>query len=274
MRANNLSVLIVDDNVHMLRILATMVRGYGFDEVHMVQDPADAPKPPTDPPAKGGGAGKAFGAVGVIGVALVALLLVCGVGGLVTCLWTSSGGVEVKGHSWERAIAIETYKTTRKDDWCDDVPAKARVVNTSEKKKRTKKVKDGEDCKTVKKDQGDGTFKKVEKCTPRYREEPVMAKWCRYELDSWVVTDTEKLAGRDRDPTWPKVHVDSCQRIGCTRKGKKKETYRVHLEDEDGGAHTCDIKEMRWKGMEPGSRWVAQIGVVDGSVRCDTLTAP
>lgn len=41
-RAGNLSVLIVDDNVHMLRILATMVRGFGFDEVHMVQDPADA----------------------------------------------------------------------------------------------------------------------------------------------------------------------------------------------------------------------------------------
>ena len=61
--------------------------GHNMDEtkqVDLVQDPADAPKPPTDPPAKGGGAGKAFGAVGVIGVALVALLLVCGVGGLVT----------------------------------------------------------------------------------------------------------------------------------------------------------------------------------------------
>lgn len=42
MRANNLSVLIVEDNIHMLRILATMVRGFGFDEVHMVQDPAEA----------------------------------------------------------------------------------------------------------------------------------------------------------------------------------------------------------------------------------------
>ena len=42
MKSRNLSVLIVEDNVHMLRILATMVRGFGFDEVHMVQDPDEA----------------------------------------------------------------------------------------------------------------------------------------------------------------------------------------------------------------------------------------
>ena len=37
-----LSVLIVEDNIHMLRILGTMVRGFGFDEVFLVQDPAEA----------------------------------------------------------------------------------------------------------------------------------------------------------------------------------------------------------------------------------------
>ena len=42
MTSKSLSVLIVEDNVHMLRSLAGMVRGFGFDEVHLAADPADA----------------------------------------------------------------------------------------------------------------------------------------------------------------------------------------------------------------------------------------
>ena len=42
MAFKKLSVLIIDDNVHMLRILATMIRGFGFEEVIMVTDPAEA----------------------------------------------------------------------------------------------------------------------------------------------------------------------------------------------------------------------------------------
>ncbi|MAP96476.1 MAG: two-component system response regulator [Ponticaulis sp.] len=42
MKGKKLSVLIVEDNVHMLRILAGMIRGFGFEEVFMSQDPADA----------------------------------------------------------------------------------------------------------------------------------------------------------------------------------------------------------------------------------------
>ena len=42
MSFKKLSVLIVEDNIHMSRILATMIRGFGFEEVFMVTDPAEA----------------------------------------------------------------------------------------------------------------------------------------------------------------------------------------------------------------------------------------
>lgn len=42
MNGKKISVLVVEDNTHMLRILATMIRGFGVDEVHMAADPADA----------------------------------------------------------------------------------------------------------------------------------------------------------------------------------------------------------------------------------------
>ena len=42
MRTSQLTVLVIDDNIHMLRIIATMVRGFGFDKVLTAQDPADA----------------------------------------------------------------------------------------------------------------------------------------------------------------------------------------------------------------------------------------
>lgn len=42
MSFKKLSVLIVEDNIHMARIIATMIRGFGFEEVSIVGDPAEA----------------------------------------------------------------------------------------------------------------------------------------------------------------------------------------------------------------------------------------
>ena len=39
---SDISVLVIDDNVHMVRILTAMLRGFGIRKVHTVQDPASA----------------------------------------------------------------------------------------------------------------------------------------------------------------------------------------------------------------------------------------
>lgn len=42
MRSQGLSVLIVEDNVHMMRLLSAMIRTVGVDVIHAVQDPTEA----------------------------------------------------------------------------------------------------------------------------------------------------------------------------------------------------------------------------------------
>lgn len=42
MKPQQLTILIVDDNIHMLRILAALVRGFGMNNVLMAQDPVEA----------------------------------------------------------------------------------------------------------------------------------------------------------------------------------------------------------------------------------------
>lgn len=42
MLGKGFSVLIVEDNVHMMRLLSAMIRSIGVDVIHAVQDPTDA----------------------------------------------------------------------------------------------------------------------------------------------------------------------------------------------------------------------------------------
>lgn len=42
MLGKGFSVLIVEDNIHMMRLLSAMIRSIGVDVIHAVQDPTDA----------------------------------------------------------------------------------------------------------------------------------------------------------------------------------------------------------------------------------------
>ncbi len=226
-------------------------------------EPAAAP-----PPAKSGGMGMVvMGLGGLLAIAVV-------VGLLVMMFWTREAGGQVTGHAWERSVQIEAFQTVSADDWCSDMPKGAYSVTKSQKKKSTKQVKDGETCKTVKVDQGDGTFKKKEECKPKYKDEAVMADFCKYKVDEWAEKSWDKNSGSRVSPApeWPNPKVTDCKKLGCTRVGKKKESYTLKLVEQDDKTSkpTCQLSEKKWAAAKVGAKAVAQIGVT-GSVDCSKL---
>jgi hypothetical protein len=203
-----------------------------------------------------------LGVVAVLGAIIFVLLF-----------WKKETFVEVDGHSWSRTIAIESYDDVRESAWCNAVPSKARVTGRKKAVKETKKIKDGEECKTRRKDNRDGTFKEVKECTPKFREEPVYADMCTFEVTKWHVSRTAKASGRDRAPAWPKVELrkeGNCK--GCERQGEKNAVYTLHLVDKiESETYDCDVEESQWTTTEPGARLRAEVGVVTTSLDCDSF---
>jgi len=227
-----------------------------------------APPAPAAPPAKSK-TGLILGGGGCL------LALLVGVVILVLIFWRKEAGFEVVGHSWQRSIAVERFAAVDETKWCDELPSGASDVRRAKAKRSTKKVQDGEDCKTRKVDQGDGTYKEKRECTPRFKEEPVMDDECRYKINRWKVERTEKASGNDLSPRWPEARLaktGDC--VGCEREGTRGETYTVHLKDQKSGEpHTCDVDQGRWTAMKDKSRWKGAVRVVTGGVACGTLTA-
>ena len=121
------------------------------------------------------GNGNKLKIVGGIFCAFIALLIVF-------MFWTEEKGVTVESHSWERSIAIEKYQRVKESNWKDKVPIRGSVDRCYEKRS-TKKVEDGQTCKT-KKDNGDGSYREVESAKPNIRNS-VMGQWCEYRIDKW-----------------------------------------------------------------------------------------
>lgn len=206
-------------------------------------------------------------------LALAVLLIVAL---LVALLWTRPVSFTVTGHQWQRSIDIEVLRDVREGRWCDATPADARAVSRERRQRGTRQVADGQDCRTVNIDQGDGSFRQEQRCETRYRSEPVFDAWCEYTVSRWVTQSTARAAGEGLSPApgWPVLRTDDCLRIGCTRPGARSERYRVLLRTQtDGGAETveCDLPQARWQGMPAGSRWQAEQGVLTGRVDCDGL---
>ena len=236
-----------------------------------------APGMPPGPPPGGAPPEKKGGGCAKLVLGLVILMLVLG-GGL--CLWNKLGskqaGFEVAGHTWKRTVAVERYGDVEESAWCSDRPAGAQEIGRSKEQRSTKKEPNGEDCKTRKVDQGDGTFKEKRECTPKFKEVPVYDDKCRYRVKKWSTGRTEAASGAslsDR-PRWPAVNLSrtgTCD--GCEREGTRTETYTVRfLEQPVKKEKTCDYREEgRWSAFAVGSRWTGKVGGLTGGLDCDSL---
>lgn len=226
---------------------------------------ATPPAVPSLPePVRNSIGGKIF-AAGLLAVAVLAALF----------LRTKPVVLTVSGHSWAREVAIEKYGSVRESGWCDSMPQNARGVLRSSKERSKKQVEDGQDCRPVKKDRGDGTYAETSDCAPRLKEVPVYDDHCEYSTEKWFAARKENSSGSglSPEPVWPEYRlVRGGECLGCERLASKSETYTVLLKEE-GREYPCVFKTQdQWTVLTPGSRWRAEKRAMTGGLLCDKLS--
>jgi len=188
--------------------------------------------------------------------------------------------VIVTDHEWERSISIQEYDDFTTRSWRDSRPAGDSVTMVSgscrEEQRSTRRVADGETCRTVRRDNGDGTFSERQECTTNYREEPVYDDMCTWEGFRWEDDRTERESGDlDDRPFWPDIDLN-CEgqtRVGCERESGRNETYTVFYENTGGdGEYRCTFPQTEWENIGIESLWTGQArALVPNSLLCETL---
>lgn len=193
---------------------------------------------------------------------------------LVFFFWKRETTFEVVGHSWERTIDVERFGPVRESAWCDQLPPSGHVLSRHREVRSHEQVRDGETCTMRKVDQGDGTFREVKHCEPRYTSREIYDDKCDYEINRWSKVRTAQSNGQSLAvaPQWPVLNLAAaCSRVGCERQGAKHETYEVKLESPDGNVETCSLNQQRWSDASLGQHYLAKVRVIGGGVDCDTL---
>ena len=210
---------------------------------------------------------------GLIIAGVIALVL------LLAFVFTRKREVEIEAtsHSWSRTIEVEEFGEVNESAWCERMPARAKLRSKKSEVRETKKVPDGETCKTRKKDMGNGTFKEVRECKTKYRDEKVYADKCYYRIDKWHHERQFEAKGSALTPapSWPQVELAKTGRgdcRGCQREGARGEAYTVHFAYEDD-TDTCEFALSRWESIAIGDRFVAKAGRMTSNLDCDSLVA-
>jgi hypothetical protein len=221
----------------------------------------------------------------LVGAAMVLLTLL-------VLLWKKDIVVEVQGHTWERTIAVERFKSAHDSAWCSSKPSDAYNVSRRRELHHVNHVPDGQTCRTVpgsescrNVDNGNGSGSTVctrtpsrQECQTRYRDEPVYADKCYYDVDRWRHQRDARASGSriSPDPAWPQPEFQSCTitRLGCERLGPRTQQYLVHFvsAEADRKSFECEYPQPRWASYKPGSTWNARVGVLWQRLDCDSLT--
>lgn len=183
--------------------------------------------------------------------------------------------------TWRRTIEIERYRTQEASAWCSELPSGAYAVRRSVELKEKRQVEDGEECKDKRVDMGDGTFAKKQECTPRYREEPVMADKCHFRIDRWQRERSLNAQGeRQTAPVWPLVGAlkgadrgasgFGAPQLGDEREAARREVYTVQLKAEQGKSWSCELDYAKWQTLELEQWLKIQVRGTGGAV-CETL---
>lgn len=237
--------------------------------VALVADPKAAAKAPAAAPKRGSRKGLKIGLIlGGVGTLLLFIILLFA--------WTAEKQLQAIGHTWQREIKIEVFGPKSESEWCDSMPADAYSVTRSREVRSYNEIPDGQDCRTRRVDNGDGTFTEKQECTTKYRKEPVYADKCRYTVNRWSYSRSATAAGRSlaEVPAWPQPQLRAAgTSIGSEREGQRVETYTVHFADaaEAGKTLTCDLSEGSWRAVAVGSQWKADASVITGLLDCSTL---
>lgn len=211
----------------------------------------------------------------VIAFGIFVVLLLGAIVGACTMLFAKrDGSFEVADRTWSRTIHVERYDLVRQSTWCDERPTGGVERSRAKAQRSTNKVPDGQTCVTRKKDRGNGTFKEERECTAKYKEVPVYADKCDYDVPAWKTFRSLKAeGGATATPDWPKVDITrtgTC--LGCEREGSRDEKYTVTFVDaKTKGTSSCDTGLEKWKAFAKGSKWDGQVGAYTNVIDCDSL---
>jgi len=216
---------------------------------------------------------------GFRGIAILGAIIALVAGAAGFFFSTSEEQFLATGHSWERTISIDRYENFTVRDWRDSRPpgdnVSIQLGSCREEQRSTRRVDTGRDeCRTVRSDNGDGTFSERRECTDIYRDEPVMDDRCTWEGQRWesyrtVETDGSSLSD---EPYWGDVNL-SCtgSRVGCERESGRRETYSVSYRSDNNEA-TCDYSYDEWLDIPIESTWTAEVRARGmGPVVCESM---
>jgi predicted nucleic acid-binding Zn ribbon protein len=181
----------------------------------------------------------------------------------------------IVAHHWQLERPVEVHELVERSAWRDELPMGAPGVVCHEEARSTKRVPDGETCERVRKDLGNGAFKEVRECAPKYREEPVMGERCTYRAPMWRVARTDRAEGqglatpRRFAATAGALRAGSC--IGCEREGATAEVLEVEVRASSGSTSRCRVDEARWNALKDGASVQGEVRAVGGGVVCDSL---
>ena len=187
------------------------------------------------------------------------------------CIRKREIALQVTGHRWATIVELEEYREVGDQAWRDQVPTGARAVVCRAKERSRRTVADGEDCKVVRRDKGDGTFEEINQCTPKTRQEPVEDAWCDFRIDRWTKVEELKREGSGVTATWADVPPSALSSgIGARRGGPRKAIYTLDLHD-GKQARSCDVSESAWKKYADGQQIKAQVRASSGNLVCSSL---
>ena len=166
---------------------------------------------------------------------------------------------------------IEDFRPRAQSQWCSQLPGDAYSVSRRQEVRSYNQVPDGEECAAENVDQGDGTYRVVERCRPKYRRVPVYDDKCDYTVDRWEYKRSITAEGSDKSPFWPEVKLtQSGDCIGCERESARDQRYLVLLQGPED-RYSCQLDQSRWQETAVNSQWQLDVGAVAGDARCDSL---
>lgn len=167
---------------------------------------------------------------------------------------------EVTGAEWERIIVVEGLGPVEKENWREEIPAEANILECEDRLYETQD-EPAPDAREVcgtpyTVDEGSGFGQVVQDC-----EYEIYEPWCEYTVQEWVTVDEEVTTGSGFSPQWPEMQLGADQRAG-----EEEENYYCYF-DADGEDYTYTTSSLEnYRRCEIGSRWTLNVNAMGGVV--------
>lgn len=204
---------------------------------------ASATKAQPSPETRSPGRGRWL-LIGLAVFACLALIIFSGLGLRSTDLVGT-----VESLSWERSIAILGLAEVTRNNWHDQIPFEARLLDCEERVRRTAdqpEERSVEVCGTAYTvDQGSGFGEVVQDCVYQVYDD-----WCSYAAEEQTIIDQVTVSGTNASPYWPELTLRSGQ-----SQGEVSESYQVTFSSGNRTFSYTPADGREFVRYSPGSRW-------------------